>query len=95
MINRVHIGQMFFTERPTGTKPIDAQIMGNFVLLLADGRKIDRKTYPTLYPMLKKFDYCLPNETQEEDIQDHYIVARRLSPAERAEIKAIQQENEQ
>ena len=87
--NRIHVGQMLITERPTGTQPTKSKLFGRHELLLMDGSEIDKKRYPTLAKLLQTGGYgkYLPSETQELDIQDHYVVARRLTLEEVAEIK--------
>ena len=81
--SKLHIGIMFMTERVGNIVP-RFRIIGNHELLLLDGREIDKSRYPKLSQLLERGGYGdnLPNEYQEEDIQDCYIVARRLSSKE-------------
>lgn len=82
--SKMHVGMMFITERKTGAHVPKFRVMGNYELLLLDGRKIDAKQYPKLAELLKKngFGDILPNEYQEDDILDSYIVARRMNSEE-------------
>lgn len=86
---KIHVGMMLITERPIGVAPSKSKLMGNYELLLMDGSTINRRRYPTLAKLLRRggFEDKLPSETQEWDIQDHYVVAKRLSKDEVSVIK--------
>ena len=81
--SKLHVGIMFMTERESKVVP-KFRIIGNYELLLLNGREIDSTRYPKLAELLERGGYGsnLPNEYQEEDIQDCYIVARRLNSKE-------------
>ena len=95
MAKRIHVGMMMITERPIGVEPLKSRVMGNYELLLMDGREISRKDYPRLSQLLKRggFGNKLPSEQQELDIQDHYVVARRLSKAEMLIVNQVRDQN--
>lgn len=88
---KIHIGMMLFTERAVNEIPTKSKLAGKYELLLLDGREINTKKYPVLAKMLEAngLGNKLPNETQDLDIQDHYVVARRLNRKEIMEIKAV------
>lgn len=83
--SKLHVGIMFITERDTSADAVPKfRVMGNYELLLLDGREIDPKRYPRLSVLLQNSGHGnkLPNEYQQEDIQDCYIVARRMQAEE-------------
>lgn len=96
MANKIHVGIMLITERPVNVEPTKSKLFGKYELLLLDGREIDAKKYPTLAKLLERggFGNKLPNETQDLDIQDHYIVARRVGSKELRDIKMVLSEEQ-
>lgn len=93
--SKLHVGIMFITEREVSADAVPKfRVMGNYELLLLDGREIDPKRYPKLAMLLQKSGNGknLPNEYQQEDIQDCYIVARRLSGEEIRYMKDLRKQ---
>lgn len=88
---KLRIGMMLFTERAVNEVPTKSKLVGRHELLLLDGREINTRKYPVLARMLEAngFGNKLPNETQDLDIQDHYVVARRLNRREVMDIKTV------
>lgn len=88
-MSKIHVGMMLICERGVDETPERSVLMGNYELRLLDGSVIDKSRYPGLSKLLRRngFGNRLPNDTQDLDIQDHYVVAKRLSKDEVSVIK--------